>query len=201
MSDERQETAPENAPPAVAAEPAHVATTERAVPVSELGLSVRVTQLLSRASVATLDELLDRAPGDLGALPGFGPRALDEVRKALGERGLALRGCDVPAPRDAAGHWLAGASGNPGGTKPGITARRRRLHEIALEEVSDDDWRTIVRSAVKGAREGNREDRAYVTELCIDMRERDAVVAGAAVEIRITRTDDWRVGSADGDAA
>ncbi len=62
------------------------------MPVEELGLSMRVYNVLAKAGITEVGQLMQKLVESESALltiPGFGPKALDEVKKALQEKGLA----------------------------------------------------------------------------------------------------------------
>lgn len=62
------------------------------MPVEELGLSTRVYNVLAKAGISEVGQLMQKLVESESALltiPGFGPKALDEVKKALQEKGLA----------------------------------------------------------------------------------------------------------------
>lgn len=61
------------------------------IEVRDLGLSDRVRNMLRRARVQTVRELVDRTEEDLLNIPQFGPIALNEVVDRLREMGLMLR--------------------------------------------------------------------------------------------------------------
>lgn len=65
-------------------------------PVAVLRLSVRPSNCLRRARIATIGELVSHSPDRLLALANFGETSLAEVRKRLREHGLALRDDRVP---------------------------------------------------------------------------------------------------------
>ena len=60
-------------------------------PVSDLNLSVRARKCMSRLSISTLGELLQRSPDELLATKNFGVTSLNEIRQQLAEIGLKLR--------------------------------------------------------------------------------------------------------------
>lgn len=61
-------------------------------PIEELRLSVRTKNALRRGGINTLGDVLSRSERELASLPGFGERALEEVREALKELGFTLQG-------------------------------------------------------------------------------------------------------------
>ncbi|HID86901.1 MAG TPA: 30S ribosomal protein S16 [Anaerolineae bacterium] len=61
------------------------------LPIAELGLSPRVVKALEEAELATAGDLLNllaKGDAELLAVPGFGGKALEEVKEALRQRGL-----------------------------------------------------------------------------------------------------------------
>jgi hypothetical protein len=100
----------------------------------------------------------------------------------------------APAPpkRDAGGHWLPGASGNPNG-RP-----LRAVEEQYLERVRvgcpPAEFEAIVKRAVveakKGGVAGARARDWLAKVLGLDRLDREGVVA-AAIKVEVVRTD-WR---------
>ena len=68
---------------------------ERTLPpgfrIDELELSVRSFNCLKRAGVETIGELLQKSESELGAIPNFGQKSIDEVIENLNGRGYELR--------------------------------------------------------------------------------------------------------------
>jgi len=84
------ETAAEEVAGEVAATEAEEAPPPAQVTLEDLGLTTRVTNVLSEAGLQTAQDLLDKlAEGEAAflALPGIGGKALDEVKERLAERG------------------------------------------------------------------------------------------------------------------
>ncbi len=61
-------------------------------PVSELELSVRSRRCLQRLGITSIEELISRSEAELLSIKNFGLTSLNEIRRELSERGLALRG-------------------------------------------------------------------------------------------------------------
>ena len=59
--------------------------------IDELELSVRSFNCLKRAGVETIGQLLQKSESELGAIPNFGQKSIDEVIENLGGRGYELR--------------------------------------------------------------------------------------------------------------
>ena len=59
---------------------------DASAPIYELELSVRVYNLLKRAGIQTVDELVERSDDELYAIPMFGRTCLREVHEALAAR-------------------------------------------------------------------------------------------------------------------
>jgi DNA-directed RNA polymerase alpha subunit len=57
-------------------------------PIEELSLSVRTFNCLKRAGIAKVGELLERSDDDLLKIKNLGEKALEEVRRQLGEHGF-----------------------------------------------------------------------------------------------------------------
>ncbi|MGI8633063.1 MAG: DNA-directed RNA polymerase subunit alpha [Solirubrobacterales bacterium] len=60
--------------------------------IEELELGVRSYNCLKRAGVQTVGELVTKSESELGAIPNFGKKSIDEVKETLEARGLSLRG-------------------------------------------------------------------------------------------------------------
>jgi len=82
---------------AAAAVPASTATAPRTangmddILIEELELGVRSYNCLKRAGVQTVGELVGKSESELGAIPNFGGKSIDEVIETLAARGLSLR--------------------------------------------------------------------------------------------------------------
>ena len=59
--------------------------------IEELELGVRSYNCLKRAGVQTVGELVLKSRSELGAIPNFGSKSIDEVEETLAARGLSLR--------------------------------------------------------------------------------------------------------------
>jgi DNA-directed RNA polymerase subunit alpha len=59
--------------------------------IEELELGVRSYNCLKRAGIQTVGELLQKSESELGAIPNFGRKSIEEVVETLDARGLALR--------------------------------------------------------------------------------------------------------------
>src|SRR5947209_426710 len=60
--------------------------------IEELELGVRSYNCLKRAGIQTVGDLVTKSESELGAIPNFGKKSIDEVIETLHARGLALRG-------------------------------------------------------------------------------------------------------------
>ncbi len=60
--------------------------------IEELELGVRSYNCLKRAGIQTVGDLVTKSESELGAIPNFGKKSIDEVIETLDARGLALRG-------------------------------------------------------------------------------------------------------------
>jgi carbon monoxide dehydrogenase subunit G len=81
-------------------------------PVESLNLPLRTYNSLRREGIHTVGDLTARTPEDLLAIENIGPVSVDEIRRKLAERGLAL------ADSGPGGNGSAGLSAAP----PGATA-------------------------------------------------------------------------------
>jgi len=59
--------------------------------IEELELGVRSYNCLKRAGIQTVGELVQKSRSELGAIPNFGSKSIDEVEETLAARGLSLR--------------------------------------------------------------------------------------------------------------
>jgi carbon monoxide dehydrogenase subunit G len=66
------------------------AADDLALPIEELNLPLRAYNSLRREGVHTVGDLVARTPQDLLAIENIGPASVDEIRRRLAERGLAL---------------------------------------------------------------------------------------------------------------
>ncbi len=98
--------------------------------VSELDLSVRSSNCLEAARIATIGELASKSEADLLRLRSFGKTSLREVRRKLADLGLSLGmsmdgggGSPPPAPPAQTQYFSSDAyvSDAPGGTASGST--------------------------------------------------------------------------------
>ncbi|MHB8491027.1 MAG: DNA-directed RNA polymerase subunit alpha C-terminal domain-containing protein [Solirubrobacteraceae bacterium] len=64
---------------------------EMGILIEELELGVRSYNCLKRAGVATVGDLIAKSEAELGAIPNFGRKSIDEVVETLHARGLSLR--------------------------------------------------------------------------------------------------------------
>lgn len=76
---------------AEAADPAVSQTPDDDILIDELELSVRSFNCLKRAGVETIGELLAKSESELGAIPNFGQKSIEEVVETLQSRGYQLR--------------------------------------------------------------------------------------------------------------
>lgn len=61
------------------------------VPLEKLPLGIRTHNLLKRCGINTVSDLKAKSEEELGAIPNFGKKSMDEVIEALHERGEHLR--------------------------------------------------------------------------------------------------------------
>lgn len=66
-------------------------SSEMALPVEELELSVRSYNCLKREAINTIGELVTRTEQDLLDIRNFGQKSIDEVKEKLAQMGLGLR--------------------------------------------------------------------------------------------------------------
>lgn len=59
--------------------------------IEDLGLSERITKVLTEASIRTVGGLVRRSGADILALEGVGNKALAEIRRAVGKLGLTIK--------------------------------------------------------------------------------------------------------------
>ena len=75
----------------VAADVTDVVGGDSDILIDELELSVRSFNCLKRAGVETIGQLLQKSESELGAIPNFGQKSIDEVIENLHGRGYELR--------------------------------------------------------------------------------------------------------------
>src|SRR5215212_6157410 len=61
-------------------------------PIEELELGVRSYNCLKRVGIETIGDLVTKTENELGAIPNFGKKSIEEVKETLGTHGLRLRG-------------------------------------------------------------------------------------------------------------
>lgn len=102
----------------------------------------------------------------------------------------------APPGRLPNGHFAPGNRLSPGRSPKAV---EDKYHELTIAKCPAEKWAAIVEKAVAQAIEGDKDARAWVGRvLGLEKPDRDALVAGAAVEVRIVRASDWRVGAGDG---
>jgi DNA-directed RNA polymerase subunit alpha len=60
-------------------------------PIEELELGVRSYNCLKRVGIETIGDLVSKSENELGAIPNFGKKSIEEVRETLQAHGLNLR--------------------------------------------------------------------------------------------------------------
>ncbi len=65
-------------------------------PIEELELGVRSYNCLKRVGIETIGDLTSKSEAELGAIPNFGKKSVDEVRETLAAHGLTLKGEELP---------------------------------------------------------------------------------------------------------
>jgi DNA-directed RNA polymerase subunit alpha len=63
-------------------------------PIEELELGVRSYNCLKRVGIETIGDLVTKTENELGAIPNFGKKSIEEVKETLATHGLTLRGDD-----------------------------------------------------------------------------------------------------------
>ena len=61
-------------------------------PIEELELGVRSYNCLKRVGIDTIGDLVSKTEMELGGIPNFGRKSIDEVKETLATHGLTLRG-------------------------------------------------------------------------------------------------------------
>ena len=62
--------------------------------IEELELGVRSYNCLKRVGIETIGDLISKTEGELGAIPNFGKKSIEEVKEVLAAQGLGLRADD-----------------------------------------------------------------------------------------------------------
>ena len=63
-------------------------------PIEELELGVRSYNCLKRVGIETIGDLVMKSESELGTIPNFGKKSIEEVKETLATHGLRLRGDD-----------------------------------------------------------------------------------------------------------
>jgi DNA-directed RNA polymerase subunit alpha len=63
-------------------------------PIEELELGVRSYNCLKRVGIETIGDLVSKTENELGAIPNFGKKSIEEVKETLAAHSLGLRGDD-----------------------------------------------------------------------------------------------------------
>jgi DNA-directed RNA polymerase subunit alpha len=61
-------------------------------PIEELELGVRSYNCLKRVGIETIGDLVTKSENELGSIPNFGKKSIEEVKETLAQHGLTLRG-------------------------------------------------------------------------------------------------------------
>jgi DNA-directed RNA polymerase subunit alpha len=61
-------------------------------PIEELELGVRSYNCLKRVGIETIGDLVTKTENELGSIPNFGKKSIEEVKETLAQHGLRLRG-------------------------------------------------------------------------------------------------------------
>jgi DNA-directed RNA polymerase subunit alpha len=65
-------------------------------PIEELELGVRSYNCLKRVGIETIGDLVSKTESELGTIPNFGKKSIEEVKETLAQHGLTLRGEELP---------------------------------------------------------------------------------------------------------
>ncbi len=65
-------------------------------PIEELELGVRSYNCLKRVGIETIGDLVTKTESELGTIPNFGKKSIEEVKETLAAHGLTLRGEELP---------------------------------------------------------------------------------------------------------
>ncbi|HEX3453934.1 MAG TPA: DNA-directed RNA polymerase subunit alpha [Gaiellaceae bacterium] len=65
-------------------------------PIEELELGVRSYNCLKRVGIETIGDLVSKTESELGTIPNFGKKSIEEVKETLAAHGLTLRGEELP---------------------------------------------------------------------------------------------------------
>jgi DNA-directed RNA polymerase subunit alpha len=66
-------------------------------PIEELELGVRSYNCLKRVGIETIGDLVSKTESELGTIPNFGKKSIEEVKETLAAHGLTLRGEELPS--------------------------------------------------------------------------------------------------------
>jgi len=67
-------------------------------PIEELELGVRSYNCLKRVGIETIGDLVTKTENELGSIPNFGKKSIEEVKETLAQHGLRLRGDNGGSP-------------------------------------------------------------------------------------------------------
>src|SRR5256884_8803112 len=67
-------------------------------PIEELELGVRSYNCLKRVGIETIGDLVSKTESELGTIPNFGKKSIEEVKETLVQHGLRLRGDNGGSP-------------------------------------------------------------------------------------------------------
>src|SRR5918996_653672 len=91
----------------VAAEPSLAGGMEN-FPIEELELGVRSYNCLKRVGIETIGDLVSKSEAELGAIPNFGKKSIEEVKDSLASHGLLLRATIAQARSSGGTRRIAG---------------------------------------------------------------------------------------------
>lgn len=77
------------------------------------------------------------------------------------------------AVRDEKGRFVKGHSGNPKGRSTHM--REERYYEIAMNTVTFEDWKDIIRAAIKQAKRGDTQARKWLSDYLAPIAQRHDV--------------------------
>jgi carbon monoxide dehydrogenase subunit G len=125
-------------PAATASGDGSSAADDLALPIEELNLPLRAHNSLRREGVHTVGDLVARTPQDLLAIDNIGPASVDEIRRRLAERGLALN--ESTASANGAGGPVAAFGGPATPAAPAAPAHEPPIPLRPVPASSDAPW-------------------------------------------------------------
>jgi carbon monoxide dehydrogenase subunit G len=114
------------------------ATSDEALPIDVLNLTIRAWNSLRRDGIQTLGDLAARTPDQLLAIGNIGPASVAEISSRLADRGLALAGSEAPpaSPETSASTPKAGEAETAAKPKPAARDKAAPVAETVASKAA-----------------------------------------------------------------